>query len=74
MHLKSAYKTSFMESIEIMSRRANQRFGQKYVAMAMGLLLVGLAGCYQRPVAPELTADQSQVEKLSEELKDIDWD
>lgn len=38
------------------------------------LPLIFFTGCYQRTIAPELTYDQSQVEALDQEIKNLEWD
>ncbi|MFK7768891.1 MAG: hypothetical protein AB8B55_16845 [Mariniblastus sp.] len=39
----------------------------------VGLLAIS-SGCYQRPTAPEVTYDQSDVEVLKKEMKKFEWE
>ncbi len=47
---------------------------KSYLAILFCLQLILCAGCYQRTVAPELSYDQSDVETLDKEIKNLDWD
>lgn len=42
------------------------------------LVVVGLSvvvpGCYQRPMAPEATYSQAEVDVLKEEMKKFEWE
>ena len=44
------------------------------LAMLFCLLLISATGCYQRTIAPELSYDQSQVDALEKEIKNLEWD
>ena len=41
--------------------------------MVVGLSVV-VPGCYQRPMAPEATYSQAEVDVLKEEMKKFEWE
>ena len=49
-------------------------FMKHALAMLFCLLLISATGCYQRTIAPELSYDQSQVDTLEKEIKNLEWD
>ena len=54
---------------------ATETFTMKlYFSILFCLQLIVCAGCYQRTIAPELSYDQTQVEALDQEIKNLEWD